>query len=94
MGYKITYFDERRKRRRSAAIPLTMLFLAIFLGWTLRNWEEGRVLVLETLFPVTASEVSEAAGTVTSRFEAGENIVQAFTDFCHTVFPDESEDLY
>ena len=94
MGYRITYFQEDKKRRRPLAIPLTLLFLALFLGWTFRNWEEGSALILETVFPVTAVEAQEAACEMTRRIEDGTGVVQAFTDFCHAVFPGEMEGPY
>ena len=94
MGYRISYFQEEKKRRRSLAVPLTLLFLALFLGWTFRNWEEGSALVLETVFPVTAVEAQEAASEMTRQIEAGTGIVQAFSDFCQTVFPGEMESPY
>ena len=93
MGYRITYFREETKRR-SRVMPMTLFFLALFLGWTVRNWEEGSALVLETVFPVTAAEAREAACEMTEQIEAGEGVVQAFTDFCQTVLSGESEGPY
>jgi len=94
MGYRITYFQEGKKRHRSRVVPFTLLFLALFLGWTVRNWEEGSALVLEILLPVTATEAQVAACEMTRQIEEGEGVVQAFTDFCQTVFPGEMEDPY
>ena len=70
------------------------MFLALFLGWTFRNWEEGSALVLETVFPVTAGEAQKAACEMTRRIEDGAGVVQAFTYFCHAVLFGEMEGLY
>lgn len=94
MGYRIIYFDEKERGPRSRVIPLTLLFLALFLGWTIRNWEEGSELILETIFPVTASEAQEAGRELTREIDAGVGVVHAITDFCQTVFPSEMEDPY
>ena len=94
MAYRITYFREEKKKRRSWAVPFTLLFLALFLGWTFRNWEEGSTLVLETIFPVAATEAQVAASEMTRQIEEGAGVVQAFTDFCQTVFPGEMESPY
>lgn len=94
MGYKITYFDEERRPRRGRVIALTLLFLALFLGWTVHSWEEGSGYILERLFPVPAEETREAASELTRHIEAGQGVVEAFTDFCHAVFPNGTEDLY
>ncbi len=94
MGYRIIYFDEEKRVPRSRVIPLTLLFLALFLGWTMRNWEEGSGLILEAVFPVTASEAQEAAREMTRQIDEGAGVVHAFTDFCQAVFPNEMEDPY
>ena len=94
MGYRITYLDAPKKRRNVNVIPLTLLFLALFLGWTVRSWEEGSALILETVFPVTAAEAKDAAREMSQQIEEGESVVHAFTDFCQTVFPGETEDPY
>ena len=94
MGYRITYFDEKKRPCRWRVIPLTLLFLSLFLGWSVRNWEEGSAFILETVFPVSASEAQEAAHELTQQIEAGEGVIQAFTLFCETVFGVESEGPY
>ena len=94
MGYRITYFQEDGKRRRSWGVPLTVLFLTLFLGWTFRSWEEGSAFILETLFPVSAAEAREAAGEMAEQIGAGEGVVQAFTEFYQTVFLREMEGVY
>ena len=94
MGYRITYFTEERRPRRWRVIALTLLFLALFLGWTVYGWEEGVAYIIELIFPVPATEAREAASALTHQLEAGESVVEAFTDFCHTVFPDGTKDLY
>ena len=94
MGYRITYFREEKKQRCFRSISFAALFLAVFLGWTVRNWEEGSAFILEALFPVTAAEAQIAAGEMARQIEEGAGVVQAFTDFCHTVFPDDMEGPY
>ena len=94
MGYKITYFGGDEKRSRSRAIPLTLLFLAIFLGWTFRNWEEGSSLILESLFSISAAEAREASGEMVERVGGGDGVVQAFTEFFQTVYSGGSEGPY
>ena len=94
MGYKITYVDEERRPVRGRVIALTLLFLALFLGWTVHRWEEGYEYILECMFPVPAAQTREATSALTRQIGAGEGVVEAFTDFCNTVFPDGTEDLY
>ena len=94
MGYKITYVDEERRPVRGRTIALTLLFLALFLGWSIHGWEEGSGNILERLFPVPAEETREAASERSRQIGAGEGVVEAFTDFCNSVFPDGTEDLY
>ena len=94
MGYRITYFREEKRATWSRAILLTLLFFAIFLGWTFRNWEEGGSLILRSLFPVTAEETCEAAGEMAERIGGGSGVVQAFTEFFQSVLPDEVEGAY
>ena len=94
MGYKITYIDEERRPGHGRVIVFTLLFLALFLGWSVHGWEEGGGYILECMFPVPAAETREAASELTRQIGAGEGVVEAFAYFCHAVFPDGTEDLY
>ena len=74
------------------AFPLTLLFLALFLGWTLRYWDAGREVVLSDLKAL--SRMGDAVETMAQQLREGTEIKEAVADLWQGVFSDDLEGPY
>ena len=93
VGYKITYFHDNKRSHLRMAI-LSMLFFAAFILWTFYSWDEGKVFILDKLFPVSAEEAQNAVDVMVRNLKYGGNLGEAISTFVHTVFPGPGEIIY
>lgn len=93
MGYKITYYDDK-KRSHLRMVILSMMFFAVFVLWTFNSWDEGKVFILDKIFPVPAEEAENAIVVMIRNLKRGENLGETIATFVHTVFPGTGELMY
>ena len=93
MGYKITYFDDK-KRSHLRMVILSMLFFAVFILWTFYSWDEGKAFILDKVFPVSVEDAENAIVVMVGNLKSGENLGETIATFVHTVFPGTGELMY
>ena len=72
MGYKITYYDDK-KRSYLRMVILSMLFFAVFILWTFYSWDEGKAFILDKVFPVSVEDAENAIVVMVGNLKSGEN---------------------
>lgn len=93
MGYKITYYDDK-KRSHFRMVILSMMFFAVFILWTFYSWDEGKAFILDKLFPVSAEDAENAIVVMIRNLKRGENLGETIATFVHTVFPGAGYHMY
>lgn len=87
MSYKIIYAEEPecRKRNRSCLLPVTLLFLCLFLFLTNGFWPEGREVLQRVFLPGDPQTVKQAAQTFVQGLQLGEPFSEALEAFCQNI---------
>lgn len=93
MGYKITYFDDK-KRSYLRMVILSMLFFAVFILWTFYSWDEGKAFILDKVFPVSVEDAENAIVVMVGNLKSGENLGETIATFVQTVFPGAGYHMY
>ena len=93
MGYKITYYDDK-KRSYLRMVILSMLFFAVFILWTFNGWDEGKAFILDKVFLVSVEDAENAIVVMVGNLKSGENLGETIATFVQTVFPGAGYHMY
>lgn len=85
MGYRIDYGEGKRNLPLRRRYLLSMGAFAVFLGFVIRFWPEGRNAAAEFLFPGGAERACRAVEAFAGELQDGIPLREAAAAFCRDI---------